>query len=573
MRLKHRVAIVGGGLAGLRAAIAVYDGGVQDVAIISQLPPVRSHSVAAAGGINGSLANHPDGKDDNWEKHAFDTIKGSDYLADQDAAEILAKEAVNVIVETEHWGCPYSRNPDGTIAQRPFGGAGFPRTCYAADKTGHALLHTLYQQVLKRGIKIYQEVLVLSLVTHEDRAVGAVLMDIVTGEIGTVQADAILMATGGAGKIYAHSTNNLLNTGLGMAVAYWAGVPLKDMEFIQFHPTGLWGTNILMTEGCRGEGGYLVNNQGERFMARYAPKAMELGPRDIVARSILTEILEGRGFNQGGPGGGYVHLDLRHLGEAKINERLPEVREICKNFAGIDPVYEPIPVQPSQHYTMGGIDVNIHGASRLKGLYAAGECACVSVHGANRLGGNSLLDTIVWGKLSGQHMAKFVQDDPVKGSVDSALADAQAKVEARIRELFDGPGTEQEAVLRTELQENMFNNVGIFRDEESMKRGLAKVRELRERYKGVKVRHTGKVYNMELIRAYELRGMLDVAEAIAAGALARKESRGSHARRDYPERDDVNFLKHTLAYLTPEGVRLDYSPVTITRYQPQARKY
>ncbi len=573
MKMRHRVAIVGGGLAGLRAAIAVHDGGVEDVAIISQLPPVRSHSVAAAGGINGSLANHPDGKDDNWEKHAFDTIKGSDYLADQDAAEMLAKEAVNVIVETEHWGCPYSRNPDGTIAQRPFGGAGFPRTCFAADKTGHALLHTLYQQVLKRGIKIYQEYLVLSLAVQDGRAVGAVVMDIVSGEVGTVQADALLFATGGAGKIYAHSTNNLLNTGLGMAIAFWAGVPLKDMEFIQFHPTGLWGTNILMTEGCRGEGGYLINNQGERFMSKYAPKAMELGPRDIVARSILTEILEGRGFNQGGPGGGYVHLDLRHLGEAKINERLPEVREICKNFAGIDPVYDPIPVQPSQHYTMGGIDVNIHGASRLKGLYAAGECCCVSVHGANRLGGNSLLDTIVWGKLAGNHMAQFVQDEPVKGSVDAALAEAQAKVEKRFRELFDAPGTESEAVLRVELQENMFNNIGIFREEESMKAGLEKVRELRQRYRNVKVRNTGRVYNMELIRAYELAGMIDVAEAIAAGALARKESRGSHARRDYPERDDENFLKHTLAYYSPEGVRLDYSPVTITRYQPQARKY
>ncbi|MFO7273765.1 MAG: FAD-binding protein [Bacillota bacterium] len=573
MKLKHRVAIIGGGLAGLRAAIAVHDGGVKDVAIISQLPPVRSHSVAAAGGINGSLGNHPDGRDDSWEKHAFDTIKGSDYLADQDAAEILAKEAVNVIVETEHWGCPYSRNPDGTIAQRPFGGAGFPRTCYAADKTGHALLHTLYQQVLKRGIKIYQEMLVLALATHEGRAVGAVVMDIVSGEVGTVQADALLFATGGAGKIYAHSTNNLLNTGLGMAIAYWAGVPLKDMEFIQFHPTGLWGTNILMTEGCRGEGGYLLNNKGERFMARYAPKAMELGPRDIVARAILTEILEGRGFNLGGPGGGYVHLDLRHLGEAKINERLPEVREICRNFAGIDPVYEPIPVQPSQHYTMGGIDTNTQGATRLKGLYAAGECACVSVHGANRLGGNSLLDTIVFGKLAGQHMARFVQEEPLTANVDAVLEEAQKKVEARFRELFEGPGTESEAALRVELQENMFNNVGIFRDEESLTAGLNKVRELRERYRGVKVRHTGKVYNMELIRAYELRGMIDVAEAIAAGALARKESRGSHARRDYPERDDVNFLKHTLAYYTPEGVRLDYSPVTITRYQPQARQY
>ena len=573
MKIKHRVVIIGGGLAGLRAAIAAYDDGVKDVAIISQLPPVRSHSVAAAGGINGSLANHPNGRDDNWEKHAFDTIKGSDYLADQDAAETLAKEAVPVIVETEHWGCPFSRNDDGTIAQRPFGGAGFPRTCYAADKTGHALLHTLYQQVVKRGIKVYTEYLVLALAVADGRAVGGVVMDIVSGEVGTFEADAMLLATGGAGKIYAHSTNNLLNTGLGMAIAYWAGVPLKDMEFIQFHPTGLWGTNILMTEGCRGEGGYLLNNKGERFMARYAPKAMELGPRDIVARSILTEILEGRGFNLGGPGGGYVHLDLRHLGEAKINERLPEVREICKNFAGIDPVYQPIPVQPSQHYTMGGISTDINGATVLKGLYAAGECACVSVHGANRLGGNSLLDTIVFGKLAGKHMAKFIAEQPLRGSVDKLLAEKQAEVERRFQELFSNSGAERESTIRVELQENMFSNVGIFRQEDLLEAGLAKVRELRERYRNVKVQHTGKIYNMELIRAYELRGMLDVAEAIAAGALARKESRGSHARRDYPERDDQNFLKHTLAFHTPEGVRLDYSPVTITRFQPQARKY
>jgi len=345
------------------------------------------------------------------------------------------------------------------------------------------------------------------------------------------------------------------------------------MEFIQFHPTGLWGTNILMTEGCRGEGGYLVNNQGERFMARYAPKAMELGPRDIVAGSILTEILEGRGFNQGGPGGGYVHLDLRHLGEAKINERLPEVREICKNFAGIDPVYEPIPVQPSQHYTMGGIDTNIHGATRLKGLYAAGECACVSVHGANRLGGNSLLDTIVFGKLAGRHMAQFVQDEPLRDAVDSLLEEKKAEVERRFQALFENTGTEREAALRSELQQNMFHNVGVFRTAEGLEAGLAKVRELKQRYRNVRVRHTGKVYNMELIRAYELGGMIDVAEAIAAGALARKESRGSHARRDFPERDDQNFLKHTLAFHTPDGVRLDYSPVTITRYQPQARQY
>lgn len=573
MQLSHRVLIIGGGLAGLRAAISAHDSGIKDVAIVSQLPPVRSHSVAAAGGINGSLANHPNGKDDTWEKHMYDTCKGSDFLADQDAAEILAKEAVPRIIEAEHWGCPFSRNEDGTIAQRPFGGAGFPRTCFAADKTGHALLHTLYQQTVKRQIKVYMEYLVLKLVVREGRAVGAVIMNILTGEMGTVAADAIMLATGGAGKIYAHSTNNLLNTGAGMAMAYHAGAPLKDMEFIQFHPTGLWGTNILMTEGCRGEGGYLVNNLGERFMSKYAPKAMELGPRDIVARSIQTEVNEGRGFNLGGPGGGYVHLDLRHLGEAKINERLPEVREICKNFAGIDPVYEPIPVQPSQHYTMGGIDTDVNGATAITGLYAAGECACVSVHGANRLGGNSLLDTVVFGKLAGDEIGRFVSNTKPNAPAQSALDEALREVEARFQELYNGAGTEDPAVLRKELQETMFNHVGIFRDEQLMAAGLEKVRSLKERYKKIRVNHTGKVFNLNLIQGNELKGMLDVAEVIALGALNRKESRGSHARRDYATRDDVNFLQHTVAFFDGNGPRIEYRPVRITKFQPEARKY
>jgi succinate dehydrogenase / fumarate reductase, flavoprotein subunit len=572
MQLSHAIVIVGGGLAGLRAAIAAYDAGVKDVVIISQLPPVRSHSVAAAGGINGSLANHPDARDDSWEKHMFDTVKGSDFLADQDAAEVLAKEAVPRIVEMEHWGCPFSRNEDGTIAQRPFGGAGYPRTCYASDKTGHALLHTMYQQIIKRGIKVLMEHLVVELVVRDGRAVGLVIMDMLTGQLGTVKAGAILFATGGAGKIYAHSTNNLLNTGLGIAMAYHAGVPLKDMEFIQFHPTGLWGTNILMTEGCRGEGGYLVNNLGERFMVKYAPKAMELGPRDIVARSIQTEINEGRGFNLGGPGGGYVHLDLRHLGEAKINERLPEVREICKAFAGLDPVHEPIPVQPSQHYTMGGIDCNVHGETAVAGFYAAGECACVSVHGANRLGGNSLLDTIVFGKLAGDRMAQYVAGGGA-ADVGPALGEALAEVEQRFVDLHAGDGTEDGATLRVELQRTMFQHIGVFRDEDLMTSGLKQVRSLKERYAKVKVKHTGRIYNLDLMQHYELKGMIDVAEAIAAGALARRESRGSHSRRDYKERDDVNFLAHTLATYTPAGAQLAYRPVTITRFQPEARKY
>lgn len=574
MHLSHQVVVVGGGLAGLRAAIAAYDSGIKDVVIISQLPPVRSHSVAAAGGINGSLANHPDAQDDTWEKHMFDTVKGSDFLADQDAAEVLAREAVPRILEAEHWGCPFSRNDDGTIAQRPFGGAGYPRTCYASDKTGHALLHTLYQQSVKRGIKVRQEYLVLELVVRDGRAMGLVIMDQLSGSVGTVQAEAILFATGGAGKIYAHSTNNLLNTGLGLAIAYQAGVPLKDMEFIQFHPTGLWGTNILMTEGCRGEGGYLVNNLGERFMIKYAPKVMELGPRDIVARGIQTEINEGRGFNLGGPGGGFVHLDLRHLGETKINERLPEVREICRHFAGIDPVHDPIPVQPSQHYTMGGIDCAVNGQTAIAGLFAAGECACVSVHGANRLGGNSLLDTVVFGKLAGDAMARAVaehrSDHP--GAV-AALSEAQAAVERRFTELFEGEGTADGAKLRVELQQTMFHKVGIFREEGLMTEGLDQVRRLRDRYAKVKVKHRGKVFNLDLLQHFELKGMIDVAEAIAVGALARQESRGSHARKDFTERDDANFLKHTLAHYTPDGPRLAYEPVRITRFQPEARKY
>ncbi|MEK6622009.1 MAG: FAD-dependent oxidoreductase, partial [Planctomycetota bacterium] len=405
----HDAIVVGGGLAGLRAAIELNRNNVK-VAIISRVHPTRSHSVAAQGGINAPLGNHPRGGTDNWEKHALDTVKGSDYLADQDAVIRMTKDAARRVVEMEHWGCPFSRTTEGKIAQRPFGGAGFPRACYAADKTGHALLHTLYQQTIKlkhaserNEMAIYEEWMVTDLVVEDGDCVGVIAMDMVTGRLEAFQAGVVIFATGGAGRIYGNSTNALINTGMGIALPYWAGIALKDMEFIQFHPTTILGKNILITEGCRGEGGYLLNNKGERFLANYddSKKDMEIAPRDILARNIVREIMAGGGFDNT-----YVHLDLRHLGEKKIVERLPGIRAICIEFAGVDPITTPIPIQPGQHYTMGGIDCNTEGETTVKGFYVAGEAACVSVHGANRLGGNSLLDTIVFGAIAGGNAAK-----------------------------------------------------------------------------------------------------------------------------------------------------------------------
>ncbi len=566
----HEVLVVGGGLAGLRAAIEARDAGCE-VAVISRVHPVRSHSVAAQGGINAALGNHPAASDDNPERHAFDTVKGSDYLADQDAVEILTREAPARIFEMEHWGCPFSRTPEGKIAQRPFGGAGYPRCCYAADKTGHALLHTMYEQTLKRGIKVYEEWQVTSLAVGDGRCHGLVALDLRTGKLQPVGAGAVVFGTGGAGRIYGHSTNNIINTGSGMAVAYMAGVPLKDMEFIQFHPTSLFGNNVLMTEGARGEGGYLRNSLGERFMEKYAPKAMELAPRDITARAIQTEINEGRGFP-----GGYVHLDLTHLGAAKILERLPAIRDIAINFTGVDPIEAPIPIQPGQHYFMGGIDVNADGASEVAGFYAAGECACVSVHGANRLGGNSLLETIVFGRLAGKHASGYVKGEggaKAKAGAEKVLAKTLTETEKRVEWVRNASGSEDPAGLRDELRESMFANVGLFRERKAMAKGLDKVRELRSRYPKIGIRNRGLKYNLDWARNLELEGMLLVAEAIAAGALARKESRGSHFRTDYKERDDTNFGKHTIARLGPDGPRLEYRPVTITKWQPQARTY
>lgn len=563
----HQVIVVGGGLAGLRAAIAAHDQGA-NVGIVSLVHPVRSHSGAAQGGINAALGNAEEAEEDSWEKHAFDTIKGADYLADQPAAEIMTQDAIEIVYEFDHWGAPFSRRGDGKIAQRPFGGAGFPRTCFAADVTGHVLLHTLFEQTVKRGIKVYYDRMLVNLAVEDGVCRGVVALNLVTGQLEGFQAEAVIFGTGGAGRMYARSTNAIINSGFPMALAYWAGVPLEDMEFVQFHPTSLYGTNILITEGARGEGGYLVNNKGERFMERYAPSKMELAPRDIVARAIQTEVNEGRGFKDQ-----YVHLDLRHLGAQRILERLPGIYDIALSFAGVDAIKEPIPVQPGQHYTMGGIPTDADGATPMKGLYAAGECACVSVHGANRLGGNSLLDTTVFGRRAGNKAGPEVrgQDTHVQG--ERTVKRAIEQVEMRMKRLMEGQGTESLPAIREELTTTMFEKVGIFRQRQQMEEALVKIRELKERYQRGRLSHRGKKYNLDVARNLELEGMLDLAEVIVVGAIAREESRGSHYRLDFPNRDDERWLKHTMAQHTPEGPKLTFTPVVITKYKPQARTY
>ncbi len=566
--IKHQLIIVGGGLAGLRAAVEAQEDGI-DVAILSQVWPGRSHSGAAQGGINAALANDPDGHDDTPEKHAFDTVKGSDYLADQDAAYQLTQDAPGVIFEMEHWGCPFSRYDDGRIAQRPFGGAGYPRTCYGADKTGHYLLHTLVEQAYKRGVTMYTEQFVLRLIVQDGVCRGVVAYDMVRGGFEAFVGDAVVMATGGAGRTYSNTTNAIISTGYGMAMAYHAGVPLKDMEFVQFHPTGLYTTNILMTEGCRGEGGYLINDEGERFMAKYAPKMMELAPRDITARSIWTEILEGRGIG----GKDYVYLDLRHLGEAKIAEKLPGIRDLAIHFEGVDPVSEPVPIVPSQHYTMGGIDTDKDGRTEMPGLYAAGECACVSVHGANRLGGNSLLETIVFGRRAGKAAAEAIGGGTAPAPPADAAADTAAAIQQRVDDLAKVEGGEDAYAIRAEMIDTMRDHFGIFREAGQMQTGLDKLNALKERVRHIGLRYTGSVFNLDMIRTLELEGMLDVALTTAAGALRRTESRGSHARTDHGTRDDGVWLKHTLAYYQPDGPRLDDKPVALGMFEPKERTY
>ena len=567
--IHHQLIVVGGGLAGLRAAVEAKAAGI-DVAILSQVHPGRSHSGAAQGGINAALANHPEAHDDTPEKHAFDTVKGSDYLADQDAAIQMTSDAPGIIFEMDHWGCPFSRTDDGRIAQRPFGGAGYPRTCYGADKTGHYLLHCLVERAYERQITMYEEVFVTDLIIVDGRCRGVVAYDMIRGGFEAFTADAVIMATGGAGRIYSNTTNAIISTGGGATVAYHAGVPVKDMEFVQYHPTGLLTTNILMTEGARGEGGYLINDLGERFMSKYAPKAMELAPRDITSRSITTEILEGRGIG----GKNYVYLDLRHLGAAKIMEKLPGIRDLAIHFEGVDPIEEPIPITPCQHYTMGGIDTDVDGRTVMPGFYAAGECACVSVHGANRLGGNSLLETIVFGRRSGAAVVADLAGRAGGGDASAAGARAVADVEARVAALAArGADGQDPYAIRADMTVTMKDHFGVFREEKEMREGLERLLALKERCATIGLRNAGGVFNLDLIRTLELEGMVDLALAVATGAVERTESRGSHARTDYPTRDDGAWLKHTMAHYTPDGPRLDYKPVTLGTFEPQERKY
>jgi succinate dehydrogenase / fumarate reductase flavoprotein subunit len=557
--IEHDIVVVGAGLAGLRAAIEAQKEGV-DVAVFSKIHPIRSHSVQAQGGINAALR-----KDDSWEKHAYDTIVGSDFLADQDAVEILCKDAPRVIMELDHWGALFSRTDDGLIAQRPFGGLGFPRTCYAADKTGHVLQHTLHERAVKESVQFYEEWFVTSVVVENNVCKGATVVNVLTGHVEAVKSKALILATGGAGQVYGRTTNSLTTTGDGIAMAYRAGTPIEDMEFVQFHPTTLFGSNILISEAARGEGGYLINAKGERFMQRYASGAMELAPRDIVTRAIETEIREGRGFKDG-----YVCLDLRHLGEKRINERLPQIRELAMNFAGIDPVKTPIPIQPAEHYTMGGIAINVDGFTSVKGLYAAGECTCISVHGANRLGGNSLLCTQVFGRRVGASATKYAKKNP---SETSFPAEELEREEKKIQHMLRSKGEEKFSIIKAGLSETMVKHVGVFRSQRGLKTAQRNVAKLKQRFLNINVEDSSRRFNTSLFEVLELGFALDLAEVIILGALARKESRGAHYRVDYPKRDDKNWLKHTLVARSTEGQRLSYKPVTIDKFKPFRRQY
>ena len=543
-----------------------------DVGILTKVYPSRSHSGAAQGGIAAALGNS---EDDSWEEHMFDTVKGGDYLNDQDAVEEYVKAAPKVIYELEHFGCAFSRTDDGKIAQRSFGGHSKPRACFSADRTGHAILHVLHEQLLKnsKSIKIYSEWYMHELVVEEGRCCGVVVSNIRTGEVDVIQAKAVVFATGGYGRVFQITTNAFAGTADGAIAAFRAGIPMEDPEFVQFHPSGLYRQGILFSEAARGEGGYLLNGKGERFMEQYAPSRMELAPRDIVARAEQSEIDAGRGVN----GEDFIHLDLRHLGEARIMERLPQIRQLGIDFIGVDCVKDPLPIQPSAHYSMGGITTDMHGQvvvdenkTPMEGFFAAGECACVSVHGANRLGTNSLLDATVFGERAGRTALNYAKNAEFNSINESH---AKTRVLNQVEEIFQRDGSESYNDIRNDMKEVMMAKCGVFRDEGNLKSCIETIQGLRERYKKGKVTDKGQLFNSELYEIIELGNMLEMAEIISTAALARQESRGGHYRTDFPKRDDQDFLKHTLVFPKDGGLELKYKPVVITRYQPKERTY
>lgn len=597
--ITHDIIIVGAGLAGSWAAMVAAREGVKNIGVLSKLHPLRSHSGAAQGGIAAALSNVrpvegtgprgpleqvPPGDEpvDSPDLHMFDTIKGSDWLGDQDKIEVLVNDAIDIIYEYEHMGCVFSRTADGRINQRRFGGHSAPRANFAADWTGHVLLHTIHEQCLKHDVKFYSEWCLLELLVEDGVAYGVVAMDILTGELHTLIGKAVMFATGGYGRAWKITSNATANTGDGVAIAYNAGVPLMDMEFVQFHPTGIYKHGILMSEACRGEGGYLTNASGERFMENYAPDKMELAPRDLVSRSEQTEIDEGRGVGDDAKG---IYLDMTHLGREKIMSRLPQVREIAMNFLGVDIIDSPAKIQPTAHYSMGGIPTDVNGqvirdadGNPFTGFFAAGECACVSVHGANRLGTNSLLEASVFGRRAGYEMAKFVQNGAQLPTIPKI--DLTKKQRDRIERVMSNPdakdSSERIPLLAEELKWNMTDNCGIFRDDEKLKIGLDKVLELQQRFTETEVMDKSKRFNTDVLMALETENLLTFSEVIVTGALARTESRGAHSRTDYGKRDDEDWLKHTMATINDDGKPdLTYKDVNIDfdRYPPQERKY